>query len=98
MNQITRAIKNRAGNLSSYGCCQECGDTWNWKKEQNIAYADGCGMFPLCVECFKRLSPKKIEEHCISLMVEWGYFEDKIKGYLPRIRKEIKKIKNDTKQ
>ena len=50
-------------------------------------------MFPLCVECFKKLSSKKIEEHCIALMVEWGRFESEIKDYLPRIKEEIKKLK-----
>ncbi len=86
-------IKNKQGYLSGYGNCQECGDTWNWKKIQNINYEDTSGMFPLCIECFKRLSLKKIEEHRIALMVEWGYCENRIKDYLPRKKKEIKRLK-----
>ena len=37
MNQVTRLIKNKQGNLSGYGNCQECGDTWNWKENQCIS-------------------------------------------------------------
>jgi len=93
MNQIIRMINNKEGKLRGYGGCQECGDTWNWKKEQSISYNKSSGMFPLCKECFKKMLQRKIEEHCIALMVEWGENESEIKEVLPEIKKNIRDLK-----
>lgn len=39
-----------------FGGCSHCGDKWNWKEAHSTFYKDTGGMFPLCEECFAKLT------------------------------------------
>lgn len=65
-------IKNFIGSLQGYSGCSHCGGTWNWKKDHNIPYSDSGGMFPLCEECYQKLSPEERYDYCLELWRSWG--------------------------
>lgn len=67
-----RLIRNIIGNIKGYGHCLNCGDTWDYKKEMAIPYDDSNYMFPLCEECFTKLSPESIIEFCHLLNIIWN--------------------------
>lgn len=57
-----------------------CGDRWNWKEEMQIPYTGRienpgeCSsfMFPLCKECFEKLSEGEILYYCKQLLNRWN--------------------------
>ena len=84
-------VRNIVGKLQGYSGCSHCGGTWNWKQGHSIptsiskvkALADGTpyypsGMFPLCEECYRKLSPQERYSYCRKLWVSWGCPENKV--------------------
>mgnify|MGYP001559819696 FL=1 len=59
------------GKLGGYGDCLRCGNTWNWKKGYSISYGRGCGMFPLCEECWKATAINEKKFYVKQLVDEW---------------------------
>ncbi len=85
---LKRKYNNIVGNTGGYSGCAHCGDTWNWKKIHSIPYNDrGSGMFPVCDECYKKLSPQERYDYCRALWRSWNspgkdIDWDKIKEYV----------------
>ena len=67
-----RRLKNEIGRMNGYGCCMSCRDSWSWKEEKRIPYRHGAGMFPICAECFERLSYCEIERYIDILAFQWN--------------------------
>lgn len=67
-------LKNLIGSFQGFSACHHCHGTWNWKKGHTIPYRlDGmAGMFPLCEECYEKLSPQERYKYCIELYDSWG--------------------------
>ena len=72
ISELKRKLKNTAGSAKGYSGCSCCGDTWNWKKEHSIPYSDSGGMFPLCEECYQKLTPQERFDFCRKLWISWG--------------------------
>ena len=66
----TPLAKNTLGHLRGFGDCMHCGGTWDWKEGHTIMYSESGGMFPLCEECYKKLSIEEVE-HYIKELVDW---------------------------
>ncbi|MEN3369987.1 MAG: hypothetical protein V7609_2130 [Verrucomicrobiota bacterium] len=48
---------NRAGRRSGLGECGRCLDSWLWKPHHTTDFTSRDGVFPLCEDCWKRLTP-----------------------------------------
>ena len=59
------------GKALGYGGCYRCGMTWNYAKSKSIRYSVSDGMFPLCEECFDRLSSEEIDPYIEKLVMVW---------------------------
>lgn len=72
---IARGSLTEIGSIQGYGQCYECGDTWNWKREHIIAYEPderfSSGAFPLCEECFWKVSEKRLVHGINALINNW---------------------------
>lgn len=82
-----RAVRRWWGELSGYGACSECGDTWNMVEPYIIRYSPSNGMFPVCTSCAPQLSLEEIEHQCFRLWMRWGkplseYPKETIEGFL----------------
>jgi len=66
-----RETQNARGKSLGFGSCYHCGDSWYWKKNFDIRYDVGSGMFPLCHECFESLSFEAIIEYCQKCWDSW---------------------------
>lgn len=72
---FTRKNRNLKGRIAGYGCCLRCGDTWDWKPEHVTHYRtegwpkEGC--FPLCEECWERLTPEERWPFYDGLVDKW---------------------------
>jgi len=51
-NNLSTKMKNNVGRMKSYGECNRCGGTWNWKKGHSLKMTDNSECFPLCEECW----------------------------------------------
>jgi hypothetical protein len=47
----------RGRRSTGYGDCSRCLLTWDVVDGHTIAYATGCGCFPICNECWDELTP-----------------------------------------
>ena len=79
-----------------YGGCLLCKDKWNWKKPHYIQYSTHEGMFPLCEECYNKLTPTERLFYCKLMIGTWigkGSLEtlENYKIYLDRIQNEVSK-------
>jgi hypothetical protein len=80
-NALSPDQKTEIGRSNGYGSCLHCHNTWNWKKGHVINYtADytAGGMFPLCEECHKKLSPQERFDYCKKLYYNWSRPEKRI--------------------
>ncbi len=68
--------KNIIGTSRGYSGCDNCGDTWNWKKYHIIDYSETSGMFPLCEECYQKLDIEKVK-HYVRKLAEKGNKSDR---------------------
>ena len=84
-------LRTIIGHVQGYGGCAHCHHTWNWKKGHMIPFAahktrtllDGspyyyARMFPLCEECYQKLSPEKRLNYCKELWRKWGSPKEKV--------------------
>ena len=81
---MCRSIKNAVGHSKGYSGCLCCGDKWNWKPKHIIPYGNAAGMFPLCDECYDRLSPEERYHYCQELWRDWGRPEGEVDWDLVR--------------
>jgi len=91
-----RFIKNLVGAWQGYSGCRHCGDSWYWKEEKEIPYRKGSAMFPLCKQCFNKLSEDDILDYCDKVFIRHRrvtYTE--YNKYITRIKREIKRLKLD---
>lgn len=103
-------IKNFIGRFKGYSGCSHCGGTWNWKENKTIPYREKIssistadtysGMFPVCKECFERLSEDKILQYCKLLLDDWishgcnsCEIIENYKGYVANLKNNITKLK-----
>lgn len=81
---MSRAFKNIRGKAKGISGCARCGDNWDWKKEHQIPYQhDAKGrvqglMFPVCEECYQKISPEERMEYCVQLWKSWGSPKGKV--------------------
>ena len=54
-----------------FGNCYNCKKTWDIVKPHNIWYTKDKAMFPVCEECYQKLSSKEIKKYIILLLLEW---------------------------
>jgi len=66
-----KRAKTVMGKALGYGGCYHCGMTWNYAKGKSIRYSVRDGMFPLCEECFDRLSSEEIDPYIEKLVMVW---------------------------
>ena len=77
MINILTKIKSTIGKLKGYGECKHCKLSWIVVDSFNIPYEvklperGGSGMFPISIECFKKLSPEEIFIYCKQLAETW---------------------------
>ncbi len=77
MSNLIKKIKSVIGKFEGYGCCFHCNLTWNVVDGVGIPYQVklpncGSGMFPLCTDCFKKLSSEEILKYCETLKDMWN--------------------------
>ena len=92
IKKIIRKIKNITGEANGYGNCILCKDRWNWKEPQRIKMINR-QMFPLCKECFNKLSERQISMWCVILMERWEYNNEEIGENLQIIEQDIHNLK-----
>ena len=73
-------FKTLIGRLQGYGECHHCHNTWNWKNGHYIPYSKErrSFMFPLCKECYEKLSPQSRYNYCLELYYSWDQPTHKI--------------------
>lgn len=88
---LIRKIRNYFGRQSRFGSCSHCGDTWNWKKAEYIKYTKSGrnSMFPLCKECFSKLTYGEVIDYCKALVREWERQEREYKEILEHRKKRL---------
>ena len=66
------SVRNKIGHMKGYGHCYHCNGTWNYKRAVCIP-CDGKlpnnwiqATYPLCEECFDKLSVDEIYDYCIK--------------------------------
>lgn len=66
-----KRAKIAIGRALGFGGCYHCGMTWNHVEGKTIYYSEGGGMFPLCEECFDKLSPEEIDPYIEQVVMSW---------------------------
>ncbi len=106
LKSISRWYKNRIGNKKGFGCCPNCGDSWNWKSSVGVEYEKhyffpGCFISPsvsyavsICSECSAsgKFDYQRIEKH-----LESGTWEKESIAKAITALKEFEKNKKLTK-
>jgi hypothetical protein len=59
VDRHTRIELNRAGRQLGYGGCGRCCDSWLWKPSHATEITSWDGVFPLCEDCWKALTPEE---------------------------------------
>ena len=57
--------------MSSYGNCGYCGRTWDKVEHHNTRITEHVGMFPLCEECWRALTPEQRLPYYRALYSSW---------------------------
>lgn len=68
--QVTWAMK-KIGKALGFGSCSSCGMPWRYVRWATINYSEKSGMFPICVTCFRLLTPAQIDFHIEELVNSW---------------------------
>ncbi len=77
IDQQKRFLRNWLATTRGYGGCNRCGDTWDWKASKTIDYeydkngnaTSGC--FPLCLECYNKLTYEAALPYYINWYIKW---------------------------
>ena len=77
--QVTWAMK-KIGKALGSGSCSCCGMPWRYVRGATINYSETSGMFPICVSCFRLLTPDQIDFHIEKLVSSWR-FDNKEYGF-----------------
>lgn len=64
-------VRNRFGRVAGFGSCYRCGGTWNHVEEHTTYYNDHSGCFPLCKDCWEKLTPEQRLPYYAQLMGLW---------------------------
>jgi hypothetical protein len=90
-------IRNFLGRMKGCSGCGICGDTWNWKKEHVVEYAEGRGAFPVCEECWRKAPEEAIIKAAVELGDLWlrdsptsAYQQNKVNLMLEAVNKEVR--------
>lgn len=67
-----------------YSACHRCNMPWRFVKEHITNYSEERGMFPLCENCWKSLTPKERLPYYRQLYNEWNQ-----PGIWPQIEKAV---------
>ena len=57
------------------GTCLCCGRKWRTEKPQETRYSAYTGIFPLCVECWGKMSPEDRLPFYETLILQWEVIE-----------------------
>lgn len=77
MTNLFKKIKSVISKLEGYGSCAHCGLSWNVVDGVYVSYNvklpkhSGSGMFPICEDCFNKLSVYEILNYCKELLIMW---------------------------
>lgn len=95
---LLRRLRTFVGKVQGYYSCHHCGATWNCVKRKTVMYSVGSGMFPLCVECFDKLSSEEIDPYIEQLVLQWveqGWSESQSPEEVIRAAKvEVRRMKD----
>lgn len=94
----SRFFKHLTLKFQGFGACSECGYCWGAVESKNIDISDGSAMFPVCHDCFEKLSPKQIMRHVLALCLRWSSVDrnvtsEDVKSWCERANKEILAMK-----
>ncbi len=81
LNDIVLNVKSIVGRIDGYSYCLRCYRTWNVVKEHSTRYTMYNGCFPLCEDCWSKLTPEKRLYYYKKLFNKWkrnGYVDDSI--------------------
>lgn len=56
---------------SGYGACGRCNRTWDITDNHTTYYASDSGCFPLCADCWKKLTPEERLPYYQRLYIGW---------------------------
>jgi hypothetical protein len=73
-NRFSRWIENRTRNDPRISTCNRCGGGWNWKEGHTVYYTTShhSGMFPICEDCWKEITPEERFHYCHELSMRWA--------------------------
>lgn len=80
--------------IPHYGGCSHCGDKWNWKESKSVYYDETSGMFPLCRECFDKMTYDYVLWYHLKQFEKWD--RQPTDEQLERLSWEISKEKQDS--
>jgi len=63
-------LRRAIGRMKHYSGCAHCGGTWNFKKPFDIKVSEHSGVFPICTDCAKKLTPQQIMNY-LKELYEW---------------------------
>jgi len=61
-----------AADRTGFGHCRHCGRGWDIVRGHRVFYKPRSGMFPVCVECWPKLSREQRIAYCRLLAVDWS--------------------------
>lgn len=89
-NVLPRFIKNFIGNSKGFGTCLKCKDSWYWKKYHVTYFVEGRGMFPLCEECYQKITPEERFAWHKKLLDEWSEEDQEFRNFYSEALETIK--------
>jgi len=69
---LLRSLKNKVGDIRGYGNCAHCGDSWMFKEYIDLSCSEDQRIFPICKECFNKLSDEEVLGYCRDLWLAWS--------------------------
>ena len=68
---LSREDKNTLGKSRGYGNCSCCHDSWMYKESHTTYYTEYKGTFPLCEECWSRMTIEQRLHHYHVIVDNW---------------------------
>jgi len=75
--------------MSEYGECGHCGRTWDKVRGHSTLIDGRTGMFPLCEDCWKAMTPQERLPYYFALYSSWVPDSIRYKSPLPFSREEM---------
>lgn len=92
--KVYNATESILNYISPLSYCLHCGDKWNWKESKSTYYEDTRDMFPLCKECFEKMTYPYVLWYHLRLFEKWK--RQPTDEQIERLSFEISRQKNDT--